>query len=65
MILAYDFEVFRYNWMVVIADLVAEKEEVIIDDSAKLKSFYPGKLPDHLNHHSIYNHCPCRPAIRH
>ena len=40
MILAYDFEVFRYNWMVVIADLVAEKEEVIIDDSAKLKSFY-------------------------
>lgn len=40
MILAYDFEVFRYNWMVVIADLVAEKEEVIIDDSGKLKSFY-------------------------
>ena len=40
MILAYDFEVFRYNWMVVIADLVAEKEEVIIDDSEKLKSFY-------------------------
>lgn len=40
MILAYDFEVFRYNWMVVIADLVAEKEEVIIDDSKKLKSFY-------------------------
>ena len=38
MILAYDFEVFRYNWMVVIADLVAEKEEVIIDDSEKLKS---------------------------
>lgn len=40
MILAYDFEVFRYNWTVVIADLVAEKEEVIIDDSGKLKSFY-------------------------
>lgn len=40
MILAYDFEVFRYNWMVVIADLVVEKEEVIIDDSEKLKSFY-------------------------
>ena len=40
MILAYDFEVFRYNWMVVIADLVAEKEEVIIDDSKKMKSFY-------------------------
>lgn len=40
MILAYDFEVFRYNWMVVIADLVAEKEEVIIDDSEKLKYFY-------------------------
>ena len=40
MILAYDFEVFRYNWLVVIVDLVKKEETVIVDDKDKLKEFY-------------------------
>ncbi len=39
-ILFYDFEVFAYNWLVVIIDTAAKKEHVIIDDPAALDRFY-------------------------
>ena len=32
----YDFEVFRYDWLVVLIDLNARKETVIINDPDKL-----------------------------
>ena len=36
----YDFEVFWYDWLVVLIDLNARKETVIINDPDKLKRFY-------------------------
>lgn len=36
----YDFEVFRYDWLVVLIDLSARQETVIINDPDKLKRFY-------------------------
>ena len=40
MIQFYDFEVFRYDWLVVIIDPVNGKETVIVNDSIQLKQFY-------------------------
>jgi hypothetical protein len=39
-ILVYDFEVFKYNWMVVIIDFITKEKTAIIDDINKLKYFY-------------------------
>ena len=36
----YDFEVFAYDWLVVLIDLDAKQETVIINDPDKLKGFY-------------------------
>lgn len=36
----YDFEVFMYDWLVVILDMNARKEHVIINDPEQLKAFY-------------------------
>ena len=36
----YDFEVFQYDWLVVIYDMTNRKEHVIINDSKSLKDFY-------------------------
>lgn len=36
----YDFEVFKYDWLVVLIDIYAKKETVIINDPAKLLQFY-------------------------
>ena len=36
----YDFEVFQHDWLVVLIDLNARRETVIINDPDKLKSFY-------------------------
>lgn len=36
----YDFEVFKYDWLVVIIDPINDKETVIINDPIKLKQFY-------------------------
>lgn len=36
----YDFEVFMYDWLVVILDMDAQKEHVIINDPDQLKAFY-------------------------
>lgn len=40
MLLFYDFEVFKHTWLVVIVDGIAQKETIIVNDSAKLKAFY-------------------------
>ena len=36
----YDFEVFKYDWLVVMVDIYAQKETVIINDPVKLERFY-------------------------
>ena len=36
----YDFEVFKYNWLVVAIDVINQKEHVIIDDSEALEQLY-------------------------
>ena len=36
----YDFEVFKYDWLVVCIDVTNQKETVIINDPDKLKDFY-------------------------
>ena len=36
----YDFEVFRYDWLVVLIDLNARKETVIINDPDKLLQIF-------------------------
>lgn len=36
----YDFEVFRYDWLVVLADMTDKKVDVIVNDSGKLKDYY-------------------------
>ena len=38
--LFYDFEVFKHDWLVVILDMDAQQEHVIINDAEQLKSFY-------------------------
>lgn len=40
MIQFYDFEVFKYDWLVVIIDPINDKETVIVNDPIKLKRFY-------------------------
>ena len=36
----YDFEVFKYNWLVVLVDTDAKEETVIVDDRDKMTDFY-------------------------
>lgn len=36
----YDFEVFKYDWLVVMIDLFDQSETVIINDAAALEKFY-------------------------
>ena len=43
--LFYDFEVFKYDWLVVIIDMDSQTEHIIINDPEKLESFYQ----DHIN----------------
>ena len=38
--LFYDFEVFKYDWLVVINDVVNKKEHVIINNQDKLETIY-------------------------
>lgn len=45
-ILFYDFEVFKHDWLVVILDMDAQKEHVIINDSEQLKTFYEDHKDD-------------------
>jgi hypothetical protein len=39
-ILFYDFEVFKYDWMVVIIDYTSKEKTIIINDSEHLTNFY-------------------------
>ena len=38
--LFYDFEVFSHDWLVVILDMDAQKEHVIVNDEEQLRDFY-------------------------
>lgn len=42
----YDFEVFKYDWLVVILDMDAQEEHVIINDPDRLKTFYEAHKGD-------------------
>ena len=39
-ILFYDFEVFKYDWLVVIIDSETKETHVIINDKEELEQFY-------------------------
>ena len=43
--IGFDFEVFRYDWLVVFKDFITDKYEVIINDKDKLQKF----VNDHKN----------------
>ena len=42
----YDFEVFKYNWLVVAMDMDARKEHIIIDDKERLSALYSAHKDD-------------------
>ena len=44
--LFYDFEVFRYDWLVVIMDPVAKATRVIVNSKDELESFYEAHKSD-------------------
>lgn len=44
--LFYDFEVFKYDWLVVIMDMTEKKETVIINDAEALEKLYRAKVND-------------------
>ena len=39
-IIAYDFEVFKYDWMVVLIDYETRQEKVIVNDRDELVRVY-------------------------
>ena len=42
----YDFEVFKYDWLVVILDMNNQKEHVIINNPSELEAFYQDHVSD-------------------
>jgi hypothetical protein len=40
MLVFYDFEVFRYDWLVVLIEPIEDKKTVIVNDKKQLQSFY-------------------------
>ena len=44
--LFYDFEIFSHDWLVVILDMDAQEEHVIINDPDRLKAFYEAHKDD-------------------
>lgn len=44
--LFYDFEVFQHDWLVVILDMAAQKEHVIVNDPGQLKEVYESHKED-------------------
>ena len=40
MLVFFDFEVFKFNWLCVMAEPLTKKETVIVDDTDKLREFY-------------------------
>ena len=45
-ILFYDFEVFKHDWLVVFINPGAREENVIVNDSGKLREFYEAHKED-------------------
>ena len=45
-ILFYDFEVFKYDWLVVIKDMTEKKKYVIVNDKNKLEALWKEKIDD-------------------
>ncbi len=46
LILFYDFEVFKYDWLVVVIDMTQQKEHVIINNPDGLEKFYQENRKD-------------------
>lgn len=46
MVVFYDFEVFAYDWLVVINDVTNKQESVIINDEKQLQAFYDEHIND-------------------
>ena len=44
--LFYDFEVFKYDWLVVVIEMTEKKEHVIVNDAAALEKLYKEKVTD-------------------
>lgn len=58
-ILFYDFEVFKYDWLVVVIDMTAKKEHVIINNKEELEALYEANKHDiwvgfNSNHYDQY-----------
>jgi hypothetical protein len=45
-VLFFDFEVFKYDWLVVIIDMTKRKEHVIVNDAAQLEAIYEANKND-------------------
>ena len=45
-ILFYDFEVFKYDWILVLIDMDAQKETVIVNDKNELERYYTAHKND-------------------
>ena len=57
--LFYDFEVFKYDWMVVVIDMSAKKKHVIINNQEELEALYQANINDiwvgfNSNHYDQY-----------
>ena len=48
--LFYDFEVFAFDWLVVIMDTDQKKETVIVNDAEQLQAIYDAHIND-IGHH--------------
>lgn len=44
--LFYDFEVFKYDWMVVILDMDAQKKHIVINNEEELRNLYEKHMED-------------------
>ena len=44
--LFYDFEVFQYDWLVVVMDMTRKQEHVIVNDPDALKALYDENVKD-------------------
>ena len=42
--LFYDFEVFKYDWLVVVMDMTAKKTHVIINSPEELEALYKANI---------------------
>ena len=45
-IIFYDFEVFKYDWLAVFVDMTKKKKYVIINSKEELKALYEANMKD-------------------